>query len=225
MHPLWLELREASAISVSCPVVVQSILGVVACINIESNASEPDKCPCNLQRVLSPTSGTTQFLIRALWQDLEISLSVQPVQKLLRQLPIISNCCICMCNAPLVRYRDTAEIEMADNVGLQVHSSQQCAAYLVYAYPHLADTVAATNALAEVEGEPSVADIAARVAAGMPPAVCLDVPGKSSKSAAAALPLAANCTTHLLKEGAFKDGIWICLCQKFAHFGCYPVDI
>ena len=38
------------------------------------------------------------------------------------------------------------------------------------------------NALAEEEEQPSVTEIAARVAAGVPPDVCLDIPGKSSRA-------------------------------------------
>lgn len=63
-------------------------------------------------------------------------------------------------------------------VWLQVLTSQQCAMLLVYAYPYLSDISAAMNALAELEGQPSVAEVAAQATAALQASACLQIQGK-----------------------------------------------
>lgn len=49
--------------------------------------------------------------------------------------------------------------------GVQVLTTWQCAVYLVWAFPYLSEMSAAMNALAELEGDPSVSQVAAQALA------------------------------------------------------------
>ena len=49
--------------------------------------------------------------------------------------------------------------------------------YVIYAYPHFPDLVAAMNALADAEGQPSFQEIAAQADSDAEAATEVDVPG------------------------------------------------
>ena len=69
------------------------------------------------------------------------------------------------CFAQQVVPHNLLQGRLADHMGaLQVLTTWQSCVYVIYVYPHFPDLVAAMNALAEAEGEPSFHDIAAQAA-------------------------------------------------------------
>lgn len=62
---------------------------------------------------------------------------------------------------------------------MQVLTTWQSCVYVIYVYPHFPDLVAAMNALAEAEGDPSFHDIAAQAASDAEAAAEVDVSGNT----------------------------------------------
>ena len=73
---------------------------------------------------------------------------------------------------------DYCMFDVTKSQWMQVLTIRQSAMLLVYAYPYLSDISAAMNALAELQGQPSVAEVAAQATAAVHVSACLQIPGK-----------------------------------------------